>query len=235
MEQPKVEKREVWTFGCGGRVRIAKLFEDHEAFLYKIITVGGWAKTVRASGKEFVFVELNDGSHIKSLQIVVDKVIEGFEDIGKVGVGASLTVTGTLIKSPAKGQLFELQLSQPDKHKFKILGASDNSKYPLSKKKHSVEFLREIAHIRPRSNLIGAVTRVADSLAFATHEFFHKQGFLYIRTPLITTSDCEGAGELFQITSLLPKTGETLAKLPTIEDRKFESSLQKQLKQLKTK
>ncbi len=96
-----------------------------------------------------------------------------------------------------------MQLSQVDKHKFTILGSCPGT-YPLSKKKHSLEYLREIAHIRPRSNLIGAVTRMANNLAYATHDFFNKQGFLYIRTPLITTSDCEGAGEMFQVTTVLP-------------------------------
>lgn len=102
-EHPKVEKKPVAEFGYGGRVRIGKLFDDHEPYMYKIITVGGWARSVRASGKEFVFVELSDGSHVKVLQIVVDKVIDNFEEITKAGTGTCITFTGTLIKSPAKG------------------------------------------------------------------------------------------------------------------------------------
>jgi asparaginyl-tRNA synthetase len=125
---------------------------------------------------------------------VVDKCIDGFEEIAKTNVGTSYSFVGTLIKSQAKGQAFELQLSQPEKHSCKILGKCDSGKYPLSKKKHSVEFLREIAHLRPRTNTFGAVTRVRNNLALATHLFFQERGFLYIHTPIITASDCEGAG-----------------------------------------
>lgn len=154
----------------GHRLRIAKLFDNHEEFMYKVITVAGWARTTRAGGKDFCFIELHDGSCQKGLQVVVFKEIEGFENIMKTNVGTSLKLKGTLIKSPAKGQLFELQLSQPEKHTAEILGHCDAGKYPLGgKKRHTVEYLREIAHLRPRTNLFGAVTRVRNNLAYATH------------------------------------------------------------------
>lgn len=165
--------------------------------MYKIITVSGWAKTVRQGNKDFTFVELTDGSSMKGVQVVIFKEIEGFEEITKCNVGTSFQFKGTLIKSPAKGQAFELQLSQPDKHTAKIFGHCDAGVYPLSGKRHSVEYLREIAHLRPRTNLFGAVTRVRNNLAHATHLFFQNRGFLYIHTPIITASDCEGAGEMF--------------------------------------
>lgn len=145
------------------------------------------------------------------------KGVQGFEDSLKANVGTSLTFKGTLIKSPAKGQLFELQLSQPDKHSVTVVGKCDAGKYPLSKKRHTVEFLRDIAHLRPRTNLIGAVTRVRNNLAYATHLFFQQRGFLYIHTPIITASDCEGAGQMFQVTTVLPDPAENLSKVPTLD------------------
>jgi asparaginyl-tRNA synthetase len=147
--------------------------------------------------------------------------MENFETILKANIGASFQVKGTLIKSPAKGQLFELQVSKPDRgHFIKILGNCDPKKYPLSKKKHTVEFLREKAHLRPRTNLIGAVTRVRNNLAYATHQFFQSRGFQYIHTPIITASDCEGAGQMFQVTTILPEPHEPIGKIPTQEPPK---------------
>ena len=126
---------------------------------------------------------------------MITKEIEGFDQILKANVGTSLQIKGTLIKSPAKGQLFELQVSKPDRgHFVKVLGHCDAGKYPLAKKRHTNEYLREIAHLRPRTNIIGAVTRVRNNLAYATHLFFQSRGFQYIHTPIITASDCEGAG-----------------------------------------
>jgi asparaginyl-tRNA synthetase len=132
-------------------------------------------------------------------------------------VGTSVQFKGTLIKSPAKGQLFELQVSRADRGHFaKILGHCDAGKYPLAKKKHTNEFLREIAHLRPRTNLFGAMTRVRNNLAYATHQFFQQRGFLYIHTPIITASDCEGAGQMFQVTTVLPEHHEPIGKTPTV-------------------
>jgi asparaginyl-tRNA synthetase len=141
--------------------------------MYKVITIAGWARSVRQAGKEFCFIEISDGSSLKPLQVVVTKDIEGFEEISKTNVSTSFKIKGTLIKSPAKGQLFELQVSRSDRgHYCKIIGACDPGKYPLAKKRHTNEYLREIAHLRPRTNLIGAMTRVRNNLAFATHLFF---------------------------------------------------------------
>lgn len=213
-----VEKKVVPTASYGHRLRIAKLFDSHEEFMYKVIQVAGWAKTVRAGGKDFSFIELSDGSSIKGLQVVITKDIEGYDEIAKANVGTSLQIKGTLIKSPAKGQLFELTVSKPDRGHFaKILGHCDAGKYPLGgKKRHTNEFLREIAHLRPRTNLIGAMTRVRNNLAYATHQFFQQRGFLYIHTPIITASDCEGAGQMFQVTTVLPEPHAPIGKIPTI-------------------
>lgn len=156
------------------------------------------------------------------MQVVVTKDIEGFEEISKTNVSTSFKIKGTLIKSPAKGQLFELQVSRPDRgHYCKIIGACDPGKYPLAKKRHTNEYLREIAHLRPRTNLIGAMTRVRNNLAFATHLFFQQRGFQYIHTPIITASDCEGAGQMFQVTTILPEPHDPIAKIPTISKHKL--------------
>lgn len=198
IEQVEVKKKPVCTFSYGERIRIAKLYDNYEDFLYKIIRVAGWVKTTRASGKDFMFIELSDGSTLKGLQVVLDKSLPNFEEILKVNVSTSMSFKGTLIKSPAKGQPFELQLSQPEKHEAVIFGKCDPAKYPLGgKKRHTNEFLRDNAHLRPRTNLIGAVTRVRNNLAYATHIFFQEKGFQYIHTPIITASDCEGAGQMF--------------------------------------
>ena len=148
---------------------------------------------------------------------MITKDIEGFENILRANVGASLQVKGTLIKSPAKGQLFELQVSRVDRGHFaKVLGHCEG-KYPLSGKRHTNEYLREIAHLRPRTNIIGAMTRVRNNLAFATHLFFQNRGFQYIHTPIITASDCEGAGQMFQVTTILPEPHDAIGKIPTVQ------------------
>ncbi len=137
-----------------------------------------------------------------------------FAEVSKATVGTSFKIKGKLIKSPAKGQLFELQVCHADTHACKIIGDCPGDSYPLAKKKHSVEFLRDIAHLRPRTKLISAVTRIRNNLAYATHKFFQERGFLYIHTPIITASDCEGAGEMFQVTTALPKPEEPISKVP---------------------
>ena len=166
------------------------------------VEVRGWVKTVRAQ-KGVSFVELGDGSSVGGLQAVLNPGSEGWGLLadGRVATGASVRVQGELVASPAKGQAVELKASA-----LELLGASPEN-YPLQKKRHSLEFLRERAHLRPRTNLGGAVARVRSALAFATHEFFHGQGFVGVNTPLISTSDCEGAGEMFQVTTLLPEPG----------------------------
>ncbi|HYS43541.1 MAG TPA: asparagine--tRNA ligase [Geobacteraceae bacterium] len=159
------------------------------------LLVKGWVRTVRA-GKEVAFIALNDGSSLASLQVVATPALANYEEVGRVGTGAALEVRGRLAESPAAGQRYELQAEE-----IIIVGPADEA-YPLQKKRHSFEYLRTIAHLRPRSNTFGAVFRVRSSLAQAVHRFFAERGFLYVQTPIITTSDCEGAGELFRVTTL---------------------------------
>lgn len=161
------------------------------------ITIKGWVKTVR-NQKTFSFVEVNDGSTLSNLQVVVNATLPNYATlIEQMTTGASVTVTGTLVQSPADANQIELQAKV-----IEIIGKCDPEVYPLQKKRHSFEFLRSIAHLRPRTNTIGAVTRVRNAIAFATHLFFQSRGFIYLHTPIITASDCEGAGKMFQVTTL---------------------------------
>ncbi|HBA36995.1 TPA: asparagine--tRNA ligase [Candidatus Falkowbacteria bacterium] len=176
-------------------ILIKSLYQDTAAFLNKEIAVAGWVRTARAS-KDFGFIELNDGSFFKGLQIVFGTDLANFAAAEKIGVGSSLTVSGELVASPAAGQAFELKAKQ-----ITILNEAP-ADYPLQKKKHSFEFLRTIAHLRGRSNTFSAVFRLRSVLSFAIHKFFQEEGFSYIQTPIISTSDCEGAGEMFQVTTL---------------------------------
>ncbi len=159
------------------------------------IEVCGWVRT-RRDAKGFSFVELNDGSCLANLQVIVDATCPGYAGIQDFSTGAAARVRGALVPSPGKGQAWELKAQC-----IELLGGADES-YPLQKKRHSLEYLREIAHLRPRSNLFGAVFRVRSRLAYAVHQFFQERGFLYVHTPLITASDCEGAGEMFRVTTL---------------------------------
>lgn len=160
------------------------------------VTTAGWART-RRGNKHVQFVALNDGSTVKNLQVVFDMSKFSDEDLKKVTTGASIKVTGKLVESMGKGQTTEIQAET-----FELLGASDPDSYPLQKKGHTLEFLRDIAHLRPRTNTFGAVLRVRSTLAYAVHKFFQEKGFFYLNTPLITASDCEGAGAMFQVTTL---------------------------------
>src|ERR1700736_2059922 len=157
------------------------------------IQVRGWVRTRRDS-KDFSFIELNDGSSLPNLQIIARSTLPNYVDIQKLTTGASVRVQGELIASQGKGQKWEIVADQ-----IEIVGLADDS-YPLQKKGHTPEFLREIAHLRPRSNLFGSGFRVRSRLAFAIHAFFQERGFVYVHTPIITGSDCEGAGELFLVT-----------------------------------
>lgn len=162
------------------------------------ITVAGWVRTRRDSKGGFSFIELNDGSCFSNLQIVAGSDLENYEsEIRKLHPGASVQVTGQLVKSRGKGQAVEVQATR-----IKVLGFCEPTAYPLGKQRVSFERLRELAHLRPRTNTFGAVARVRNALSFATHKFFHDRDFLYVQTPIITTSDCEGAGEMFQVTTL---------------------------------
>jgi asparaginyl-tRNA synthetase len=163
------------------------------------IDVWGWIKTRRDSGS-VSFFELNDGSCLSSLQIIAEQGLENFEsDIKKISTGVSVHVHGKLVESPAKGQDVELQAQ-----KIKVVGWADPESYPLQKKRHSFEFLRTMPQFRPRTNALAAVARVRSILSFAVHRFFKERGFFHVHTPIITTSDCEGAGEMFLVTTLEP-------------------------------
>jgi len=159
------------------------------------VTVKGWVRTRRDS-KGLSFLELNDGSCLASLQVVVEAGVPGYEQIGSYTTGASVVVQGALVPSPAPGQKWELRASR-----LELVGGADAS-YPLQKKGHTPEFMRTIAHLRPRSSLYGALFRTRSRLAFAVHQFFQERDFVYVHTPIITASDCEGAGELFRVTTL---------------------------------
>ena len=170
------------------------------------VSVMGWVRT-RRGNKHVQFVALNDGSTIKNIQIVFDLQKFSEDDLRNITTGCSLHVVGRLVESMGKGQSVEVQAER-----FEVFGLADPEKYPLQKKGHTLEFLREIAHLRPRTNTFGAVLRVRSALAFAIHKFFNERGFFYLHTPLITASDCEGAGAMFQVTTLdlnnLPKTDD---------------------------
>src|SRR5215510_2386470 len=159
------------------------------------VTVKGWVRTRRDS-KGFSFLELNDGSCLANLQIVVDAGTPGSEHMPQLTTGASAVIEGKLVSSPAQGQKWEMRAT-----KIELLGVADAT-YPLQKKGHTAEFLRTIAHLRPRSNLFGAVFRMRSRLAHAVHQFFQERDFVYVHTPIITASDCEGAGEMFRVTTL---------------------------------
>jgi asparaginyl-tRNA synthetase len=187
-------------------MKIKSIYNDSEKYVDKEVRVEGWVRTVRSS-KNFGFIELNDGTFFRHLQIVFDENLDNFESLTKLPIGSALSVEGVLIKSPAKGQIFELQA------KIIRLEAASSQDYPLQKKRHSFEFLRTIAHLRPRSNTFNAVFRVRSVMSFLIHRFFWEKGFVYIHTPIITTSDCEGAGEMFTVTSL------NLEKIKASEER----------------
>ena len=170
----------------------------HGAALDQTVTVCGWVRTRRDSKAGFSFLELNDGSCFANLQVIADSALPNYDgEISKLHPGSSIRVEGLLKESPGSGQAVELQAAS-----VRVYGLCDPTEYPLGKQRVSFERLREIAHLRPRTNTFGAVLRVRNGLAFATHRFFQERGFFYLHTPIITASDCEGAGEMFQVTSL---------------------------------
>ncbi len=177
------------------KLLIKQLFRETAAYLNQEVTLSGWVRTLRDS-KTFGFIELNDGSFFRNLQVVFDDSLENFSQIVKLSVGSSIEIQGKLVESPGAKQPFELKAN-----KITIVGTSTPD-YPLQKKKHSFEFLRTIAHLRPRTNTFAAVFRVRSLAAFAIHRFFQERNFVYVHTPLITGSDCEGAGEMFRVTTL---------------------------------
>ncbi len=162
------------------------------------VTLMGWVKTRRDSKAGFSFLEINDGSTIKNIQVVVEDSLPNYaEEILHVTTGCSVMVTGVIVESPGKGQEAEVKATG-----VKVLGWSDPETYPLQKKRHSFEYLRTIAHLRPRTNTFGAVARIRNAISYAIHSFFHERGFIYLHTPIITGSNCEGAGDMFMVTSL---------------------------------
>ena len=194
------------------RQKIAGIFADSAAFDGKEITVMGWARTLRDM-KNFGFIELNDGSCHKNLQVVLERdALSNYDEIAKQNVGAALIVKGKLVCTPDAPQPFELKATE-----ITVEGTSTPD-YPLQKKRHSLEYLRTIQHLRPRTNLFSAVFRIRSVAAMAVHEYFQSQGFVYVHTPIITGSDCEGAGEMFRVTTI------DLANPPRNEDGSIDYS-----------
>ena len=176
------------------RTKIVDIFDA--SLVGQQVCVKGWVRT-RRGNKNVQFVALNDGSTIKNIQIVVDLAKFSEEELKPITTGSSLCVEGLLVESQGKGQTCEIQAE-----KIEIYGTADPDSYPLQKKGHTMEFLRDIAHLRPRTNTFGAVFRIRHNMAIAIHQFFHERGFFYFHTPLITASDCEGAGQMFQVTTM---------------------------------
>jgi len=188
----EIRKRSIFGMDL---VNIRELYKNREAYLGKEITVGGWVRSIRDS-KAFGFIVVNDGTFFEPLQIVYHDTMENFEEISRLNVGAAIIVTGTLVATPQAKQPFEIQARE-----ITVEGASAPD-YPLQKKRHSFEYLRTIAHLRPRTNTFQAVFRVRSLTAYALHRFFQERDFVYVHTPIITGSDCEGAGEMFHVTSM---------------------------------
>ncbi len=176
------------------RTRIVKALHAETAM--DPILIKGWVRT-RRDAKEFSFLEINDGSCLKNLQVIVDESTPAFAALNDVNTGAAVAINGSLVPSPGKGQKWEVHATDLD-----LLGSADPHTFPLQKKRHSDEYLRTIAHLRPRTNKYGALYRIRSESAFAVHRFFRDRGFNYLHTPIITGSDCEGAGELFRVTTL---------------------------------
>ena len=184
---------------------IREIYKNSEQFLNKDVKLGGWIRSIRGS-KHFGFLVLHDGTFFKPIQVVYEEKLANFQEISKMNVGAAVIVEGILVPTPQAKQPFEIQATS-----VTLEGASAPD-YPLQKKRHSLEYLRTISHLRPRTNTFQAVFRIRSMAAYAIHQFFQERGFVYVHTPLITASDCEGAGEMFQVTTLdlnnIPKDKE---------------------------
>ena len=184
---------------------VKSLYRETDKYLSQDISISGWIRTLRASNA-FGFIEVNDGSFFKNVQVVFSNELSNFKEISKLPISSSITVNGTLVATPDAKQPFEIQAKEV------ILEGMSDSDYPLQKKRHSFEYLRTIAHLRPRSNAFSAVFRVRSVAAYAIHKFFQDRGFVYTNTPILTGSDCEGAGEMFRVTTLplenIPKNDE---------------------------
>ena len=192
-------------------ISVRELFKNTDAYIGKEIEIGGWVRNRRPS-KQFGFIVLNDGTYFTPVQVVYNDTIENFQEISKINIGAALIIKGTVVATPDSQQAFEIQASQ-----VTVEGASTGD-YPLQPKRHTMEYLRTITHLRPRTNTFQAVFRVRSLIAHAIHCFFQERDFVYVHTPLITGSDCEGAGEMFQVTTL------DLNNIPMTEDGKVDFS-----------
>lgn len=184
---------------------VKDLYRNREAYIGREVTVGGWVRSNRDS-KTFGFIVLNDGTYFETLQVVYSDGLPNFEELAKLNVGSALVVTGTIVATPEAKQPFEMQAREA------FVEGVSSADYPLQKKRHSFEYLRTIPHLRARTNTFQAVFRVRSLIAYAIHNFFQERGFVYVHTPLITGSDCEGAGEMFQVTTM------DLANVPQTED-----------------
>jgi asparaginyl-tRNA synthetase len=190
---------------------VREIFRDKEKYLGKEVTVGGWVRSIRDS-KSFGFIVLNDGTFFEPLQIVYHDTMENFESVSKLNVGSAIIATGTLVPTPEAKQPFEIQATSV------FIEGESTPDYPLQKKRHTLEYLRTITHLRPRTNTFEAVFKIRSLAAYAIHKFFQERDFVYVHTPIITGSDCEGAGEMFQVTTL------DLNNLPKTEDGKVDFS-----------
>ncbi|NLX61681.1 MAG: asparagine--tRNA ligase, partial [Tissierellia bacterium] len=193
------------------KTTVKEIYRNPDEFLNKEVVVEGWIRTLRSS-KKVGFIELNDGTFFLNLQIVFDEQMENFKEICKYSISSAITVKGTLVETEGAKQPFEIHAKEI------ILEAASDSDYPLQKKRHTFEYLRTIAHLRPRSNTFSAVFRIRSLAAYAIHKFFQERGFIYVHTPIITGSDAEGAGEMFRVTTL------DLENLPLTEDNKVDYS-----------
>lgn len=186
-------------------ITVRQIYKDKESLLNTQVTIGGWVRSLRDS-KSFGFIVLNDGTYFDTLQVVYHDTMENFSEISKLNVGTAVIVTGTLVPTPEAKQPFVIQADKI------IVEGTSTPDYPLQKKRHSFEYLRTISHLRPRTNTFQAVFRVRSLIAYAIHQFFQERDFVYVHTPIITGSDCEGAGEMFQVTTMdlndIPKTKE---------------------------
>ena len=192
------------------RTYLKTVFTDYEKLNGQIVTVAGWVRTLRDS-KAFAFIELNDGSYFKNCQIVMEReTLSNYDAIAKQNVGAAIVVTGKVVVTPENKQPFEIKATEI------VVEGESSPDYPMQKKRHTLEFLREIAHLRPRTNTFEAVFRIRSEAAFAIHKFFNERGFVYVHTPIITSSDCEGAGAMFQVTTM------DLNNVPKTEDGKVD-------------
>lgn len=176
-------------------VLVKDLFRSLSDFEGKTVTVSGWVRTIRDS-KNFGFIEINDGSFFKNVQVVFEANLPNFEDVRKLSISSSVKISGTALKTENAKQPFEIKATN-----IEVINQADLD-YPLQKKKHSFEYLRTISHLRPRTNTYNAVFRVRSLLSFAIHKFFQERGFVYVHTPIITGSVCEGAGEMFRVTTM---------------------------------